>query len=65
MIGSGEARRILQVVSDADLRGASLRRLAMQELAGLPGWDWWGIYRLEGDALVLDELVGAVGRAHV
>lgn len=59
MIGSDRAQRILQVVSVANLRGPALRRLAMQELSALPGWDWCGIYRLEGDALVLDEFVGA------
>jgi GAF domain-containing protein len=59
MIDSGQAQRILHVVLGADLHGPALRRLAMQELAGLPGWDWCGVYRLEGDALVLDEYVGA------
>lgn len=59
MIDSGQGQRILSVVSGADLRGPALRRLAMQELAGLPGWDWCGVYRVEGDTLVLDEYVGA------
>lgn len=31
----------------------------MQELSQLPGYDWCGIYRLEGDTLVLDAYVGA------
>jgi len=30
----------------------------MSLLAGLDGYDWAGIYRLEGDELVLDECVG-------
>ena len=59
MIGSVQAERILRVVSSSDLRGPALRRLAMQELAGLPGRDWCGVYRLAGDALELDEFVGA------
>jgi GAF domain-containing protein len=31
----------------------------MKLLDGLPGWDWSGVYRLEGDELHLDEYVGA------
>lgn len=31
----------------------------MQSLSGLPGYNWSGVYRLEGDTLVLDEYVGA------
>lgn len=31
----------------------------MELLDGLPGYDWSGIYRLEGDTLVLDAYVGA------
>lgn len=31
----------------------------MKTLADLPGYDWCGIYRLEGNTLVLDEYVGA------
>ena len=30
----------------------------MQALSELPGYNWSGIYRLEGDTLVLDEYVG-------
>lgn len=30
----------------------------MEGLSQLPGYHWSGIYRLEGDALVLDEYVG-------
>lgn len=59
MVSAVQAERILRVVSGSDLRGPALRRLAMQELAGLPGWDWCGVYRLEGDALLLDQYVGA------
>ena len=59
MIGAVQAERILGIVASSGLSGPALRRLAMQELAGLPGWDWCGIYRLEGDVLVLDAYVGA------
>lgn len=31
----------------------------MEQLAELPGYNWSGVYRLEGDTLVLDEYVGA------
>jgi len=36
-----------------------LRRAAMEALSGLDGYDWSGVYRLEGETLVLDEFVGA------
>lgn len=50
---------ILATLQSTDLRGPALRRLAMQLLDGLPTYNWSGIYRLEGDTLVLDEYVGA------
>lgn len=31
----------------------------MELLSDLPGYDWCGIYALEGESLVLDEYVGA------
>jgi len=30
----------------------------MEMLSRLPGYNWCGVYRLEGDALILDEYVG-------
>lgn len=39
--------------------GLALRGLAMGALDALPGYDWSGVYRLEGDTLVLDAYVGA------
>ena len=39
--------------------GRELRRAAMEALSGLDGYDWSGVYRLEGETLVLDEFVGA------
>ena len=41
------------------LTGRALREFAMSELDKLEGFDWSGIYRLEGDQLVLDAFVGA------
>lgn len=35
-----------------------MRAQAMTLLDGLPDYNWSGIYRLEGDELVLDEFVG-------
>ena len=51
---------ILSTVSDSAASGAELRLFAVQGLDSLDGWDWSGIYRLEGDELHLDEYVGAV-----
>jgi GAF domain-containing protein len=59
MISSEASREALDAVSSSTLSGASLRRMAMQRLSELPGYDWCGVYRLEGDTLVLDEYVGA------
>lgn len=50
VVGSAEA---------SPLRGAALRRYAMETLAELPHYDWCGVYRLDGDTLVLDEYIGA------
>lgn len=50
---------VLSAVQSSELSGAALRRFAMEQLSGLPGYNWSGIYRLEGDTLVLDEYVGA------
>ncbi len=50
---------ILSQVKNSPFSGARLRRYAMELLNELPGYDWCGIYRLEGKHLVLDEFVGA------
>ncbi len=39
--------------------GFVLRQVAMQLISALPGYNWCGIYRLEGRTLVLDAFVGA------
>lgn len=46
-------------LKSSSLTGPPLRREAMTLLSGIDGYDWSGIYRLEGDVLVLDEYVGA------
>ncbi|MGV3618547.1 MAG: GAF domain-containing protein [Fimbriimonas sp.] len=59
MITSSQADEILQLLTQGNETGAELRRKAMALLDGLPAYNWSGIYRLEGDTLVLDEYVGA------
>lgn len=41
------------------LRGHALRQQAMASLSHLPGYDWCGVYVLEGDNLKLGVFVGA------
>ncbi len=53
------ADRILQEARSSLLHGAPLRLMTMRLLSKLPGYDWCGVYRLEGDDLLLDEFVGA------
>lgn len=50
---------VLDAVRGSGLVGFELREFAMGQLDGLPGYDWSGIYRLEGDVLRLDAYVGA------
>jgi len=54
-----EFATILSTLEASDLSGAPLRKRAMELLDTLPTYDWSGIYRLEGDMLILDEYVGA------
>jgi GAF domain-containing protein len=50
---------IAEDLRKSPLKGFALRREAMNRLDGLPGYDWSGIYRLDGDLLRLDAFVGA------
>lgn len=50
---------IVESLGSSNLRGRALRKHAMQLLDSLPTYHWSGIYRLEGDTLVLDAYVGA------
>jgi len=59
MITRERADALLQQLESSDLSGAPLRKRAMEMLDELPGYNWSGIYALEGDTLVLDEYVGA------
>lgn len=59
MIDPINANRLVAALEDAVETGPALRRKAMAMLNALPGYDWCGIYRLEGRTLILDEYVGA------
>ncbi len=59
MVTPDQSASILSAVQKSELSGAPLRKLAMEQLDTLPTYNWSGIYRLEGDTLVLDEYVGA------
>jgi GAF domain-containing protein len=59
MISKSQSEKILNALSASELIGAELRKHAMELLDELPAYNWSGIYRLEGDTLVLDEYVGA------
>jgi GAF domain-containing protein len=58
MIAPDKANAIIQDLDVAPEQGVAFRRKAMQALSQLPGYDWSGVYRLDGDGLVLDEFVG-------
>lgn len=59
MIDTVSADDIVRRLQESTLSGAPLRKFAMELLDELPTYDWSGIYRLEGQTLVLDEYVGA------
>ena len=59
MIKATDADAIVSDIAASPLTGAELRKFAMEKLDELPTYNWSGIYRLEGDTLVLDEYVGA------
>ncbi len=50
---------MLDAVQASPSRGRALRDLAMRALDALEGYDWSGVYRLDGETLVLDAYVGA------
>jgi GAF domain-containing protein len=59
MIDAQTSANILNQLKEGPQTGASLRSKAMALLDQLPSYNWSGVYRLEGDMLVLDEYVGA------
>jgi L-methionine (R)-S-oxide reductase len=60
VVSQADSSRILNAVNASSLTGAALRKFAMEQLATLETYNWSGIYRLEGETLILDEYVGAV-----
>ena len=59
MISRKDAFALVSGIVEIPIAGESIRQFAMEQLSQLPGYDWCGVYRLEGDSLVLDEYVGA------
>ncbi len=59
MVSAEQSEAILDRVASSGSTGVELRRQAMEALDSLPDYDWSGIYRLEGDTLILDAYVGA------
>jgi len=59
MISEAVSESILAAVRTSELTGRELREFAMTQLSELPNYNWSGIYRLEGDTLVLDAYIGA------
>ncbi len=59
MISQAVSESILAAARTSELTGRELREFAMTQLSELPNYNWSGIYRLEGDTLVLDAYVGA------
>jgi GAF domain-containing protein len=53
-----QAERIIDSLSASGLSGPELRQEAVAALSELDGYDWCGVYRLEGDRLELDRYVG-------
>lgn len=58
MIEQALADELIRELEASPETGAALRKCGMELLSELPGYDWSGIYRLEGETLVLDEYVG-------
>lgn len=59
MVSLSEAEQIVEAVAASRESGSALRQFAMEMLDALPDYNWSGIYRLEGDRLLLDAFVGA------
>lgn len=59
MVSQQASESIVAAVRSSELTGVELRHFAMRQLDALETYNWSGIYRLEGDMLVLDAYVGA------
>ncbi|RYG63323.1 GAF domain-containing protein [bacterium] len=58
MIERPVADLLLQNLGRIEDRGRALREKTMRLLNDLPGYEWSGVYRLEGDTLHLDAYTG-------
>lgn len=58
MITPQTENEILSKIQSSSKRGFGLRQEAMELLDTLPDYNWSGIYRLEGEKLLLDAYVG-------
>jgi GAF domain-containing protein len=58
MISGSDSNRILNALEASSNWGGDLRREAMVLLHDLPGYNWCGIYCLDGALLELDEYIG-------
>ncbi|MBI5707551.1 MAG: GAF domain-containing protein [Armatimonadetes bacterium] len=58
MVNPDAALHIVLTLQRSEQIGSELRGLAMTLLDALPGYDWSGIYVLDGDLLRLAEYVG-------
>ena len=59
MVEISIASKILNELNSSSLSGIELRKFAMEQLDQLQDYNWSGIYRLEGETLILDAYVGA------
>jgi L-methionine (R)-S-oxide reductase len=58
MVDAARSENVLVRLIACHAKGRELREHAMRLLSEIPGYDWSGIYRLEGEELVLDAYVG-------
>jgi GAF domain-containing protein len=59
MISTANSEDLVNRLKFSELSGFAFRQFAMHLLDELETYNWSGIYRLEGDGLVLDAYVGA------
>ena len=59
MVEISIASKILNELNASTFSGFELRKFAMEQLDQLQDYNWSGIYRLEGETLILDAYVGA------
>jgi GAF domain-containing protein len=55
----GAFSNVLESLEGSTKTGVAFRKEAMELIHAFPGYDWCGVYRLEGEELVLDAYRGA------